>query len=47
MKYVYRMSHEMYVQMLIESIEAGMKLLKYITTYSGIRGECIKVEVTL
>lgn len=45
MKYIYKMSKKMFIETLTDASDAKMSVEEYVTTYFGIRGECIKVEI--
>lgn len=45
MKYIYRMSRQMFFATLVEAQKSKMKVEQYITANFGIRGECVKVEI--
>lgn len=45
MKYVYRMSREMFNQVKNDAKISNMRINEYITIFFGLKGECIKVEI--
>lgn len=45
MKYVYRMSKEMFLETVIDARKAKMSVEEYVTSTFGLRGECVKVEI--
>lgn len=45
MKYVYRMSKDMFYETLADAKRCSMHITQYITENFGLIGECIKVEV--
>ena len=45
MNYIYKMSEEMFFETLTDANEEEMSMEKYVTTYFGLRGKCIKVEI--
>lgn len=45
MKYIYRMSRQMFFETAVDARNANMTVEKYITATFGLLGECVKVEV--
>lgn len=45
MEYIYRMSREMFNQVKKDADISNMRVEKYITSFFGLKGKCIKVEV--
>lgn len=45
MKYIYKMSFSMYLELLRNALESRESVEEYITKTFGLLGECVKVEV--
>lgn len=45
MKYIYKMSMEMFLETSKDAMESGMTIEKYVTKTFGLLGECVKVKI--
>lgn len=45
MKYIYKMSREMFWKTFADAEESKMTVEEYITKTFGLLGECVKVEI--